>query len=127
MAARPRITPACAGNTPTKAGWLIPARDHPRVRGEHRPGRLADLSAFGSPPRARGTRGLLQLGGDPFRVTPACAGNTRRLRYTPPYRRDHPRVRGEHAFPLLPLGVGTGSPPRARGTRRSRLIVIDAP
>jgi len=71
-----RLIPACAGNTcrAPKPASRPPA--HPRMRGEHRGGRvLADRGA-GSSPHARGTpprrdhRWLLR------RLIPACAGNT---------------------------------------------------
>ncbi len=55
---RLRITPACAGNTPVHLTLHPSLRDHPRVRGEHRPGGSRLLRARGSPPRARGTHFL---------------------------------------------------------------------
>ena len=52
----PGIIPACAGSTRTRSTWRPRARDHPRVRGEHRVG--AD-------------QGYEMIG-----IIPACAGST---------------------------------------------------
>ena len=115
LSASARITPACAGKTwiPLHADYFI--RDHPRMRGEDQefahPGRLA----FGSPPHARGR--LLQpveLSAS-ARITPACAGKTRRAGPSSTGYRDHPRMRGEDVTVLVAASVTAGSPPHARG------------
>ena len=49
------IIPACAGNTLVAPAQSATPRDHPRVRGEHRPGCGARAVTQGSSPRARGT------------------------------------------------------------------------
>ena len=77
-----RITPACAGNSLGQGTALESPWDHPRVCGEQ----IACVSMYcfirGSPPRVRGT------GSAPFawisitRITPACAGNSPRGRFT---------------------------------------------
>ena len=79
----------------------------------------------GSPPRVRGT--AIRHPGQALgsRITPACAGN----RGDPPSCRrlaeDHPRVCGEQAFPLKPVVIAIGSPPRVRGTvYRVRVLQI---
>src|SRR5690606_3224166 len=91
--------------------------DHPRVRGEHERGELAQAARFGSPPRARGTQDRSETRKPRKRITPACAGNTPTLPASSTAASDHPRVRGEH-LPLSPGGFPEGgSPPRARGTR----------
>lgn len=70
----------------------------------------------GSPPRARGIPGGDSGTGRPSRFTPTCAGNTPKALGVAPFRRVHPRVRGEHkicgwhSWPLF------GLPPLARGT-----------
>ncbi len=71
-----RITPACAGKTPTANVDNHFVMDHPRMRGEDfQSTRVADVSP-GSPPHARGR----QHPGYEFhsrdRITPACAGKT---------------------------------------------------
>ena len=70
----------------------------------------------GSPPRVRGTgqcEGIRQCAG---RITPACAGNSTRPRYTAPRAPDHPRVCGEQIAPMVTPCQHAGSPPRVRGT-----------
>ena len=124
------IIPACAGNTAPEAKASRASRDHPRVRGEHGLIACPALAVFGSSPRARGTpipyiRFLAATG-----IIPACAGNTPRdcRPNRPPW--DHPRVRGEHNWPLQLRYAPKGSSPRARGTldsvefvaRRDRII-----
>ena len=124
------IIPACAGNTAPEAKASRASRDHPRVRGEHGLIACPALAVFGSSPRARGTpipyiRLLAATG-----IIPACAGNTPRdcRPNRPPW--DHPRVRGEHNWPLQLRYAPKGSSPRARGTldsvefvaRRDRII-----
>ncbi|EEP20773.1 hypothetical protein BIFANG_03343 [Bifidobacterium angulatum DSM 20098 = JCM 7096] len=70
------IIPACAGNTTRGPAASSPARDHPRVCGEHvEPG--DDASPLkGSSPRVRGTRDLTSPTGLMPGIIPACAGNT---------------------------------------------------
>ena len=91
----PGITPACAGT----ACWPAPTRrrrgDHPRVRGDRTWVFLALTAATGSPPRARGPRGVRGHDERLHRITPACAGTAT----TPRASRRSP----------------SGSPPRARG------------
>ena len=90
------IIPACAGNTHGCTRQAHPARDHPRVCGEHVTGGLTDAFNLGSSPRVRGTprpaRGASTAAG----IIPACAGNTDIVYCHVASRRDHPRVCGEH-------------------------------
>ena len=51
-------------------------------------------------------------------IIPAYAGNTSSLRLRWTGGRDHPRVCGEHPLGSPPLGSGSGSSPRMRGTRQ---------
>ncbi len=48
------IIPACAGSTCTMPGAKVSPTDHPRLRGEHSPGRGVPVSDSGSSPPARG-------------------------------------------------------------------------
>ncbi len=112
-----RITPACAGNTTRMTPIRISSADHPRVRGEHASDRQTTPSLYGSPPRARGTRGGKRPLRLSRRITPACAGNTARSGSSTWATADHPRVRGEHRSSPSRTSAGNGSPPRARGTR----------
>ena len=77
----------------------------------------AGIAAEGSPPHARGRRPPAQRRRRAKRITPACAGKTRR---SPPFwgnGQDHPRMRGEdNRLILADLDV-VGSPPHARGRR----------
>ena len=50
-----------------------------------------------------------------FRITPACAGKTRRPYVRRRSQPDHPRMRGEDKSGVAPVGKGRGSPPHARG------------
>src|SRR5690606_37205567 len=113
----PGITPACAGSTRPTFGLPPGARDHPRVRGEHAPEPLRRRYGLGSPPRARGAHKDLFRLGSPDRITPACAGSTACSDISVTLRRDHPRVRGEHARCPPSENLSRGSPPRARGAQ----------
>ena len=73
--AKPRITPACAGNSVLIGGFLQHLRDHPRVCGEQPAWHMCPKFLQGSPPRVRGTAirafSIATIAG----ITPACAGN----------------------------------------------------
>ena len=89
------IIPAYAGST-----WIIvtrqaPARDHPRIRGEHDHSRFPLFPRVGSSPHTRGARG-----------GPGGAG---------PSRPDHPRIRGEHLKFMPVRAIASGSSPHTRG------------
>ena len=109
------IIPACAGST--VLGWpaRCSRRDHPRVRGEHPAVQTARRGPAGSSPRARGALETGKSGGTVEGIIPACAGSTPTCWALSTSRRDHPRVRGEHACPPGGLVIDPGSSPRARG------------
>ncbi len=110
------ITPACAGNRHGIPLSRSCGADHPRVRGEQSSGTIKQAEKVGSPPRARGT-GLGSLGIILCkRITPACAGNSRRPPRRSSHDKDHPRVRGEQIINGIDAIENGGSPPRARGT-----------
>jgi len=115
-----RITPACAGSTPLTVYRSRGAPDHPRLRGEHQLGVVGHGVGSGSPPPARGAPAAPEGGALPVRITPACAGSTRRRLRTVPARTDHPRLRGEHQRAGRAIGKPRGSPPPARGALRRR-------
>ena len=54
MFSRPRITPACAGNTLLTTLRSSSVRDHPRLRGEYLNACSKLIPHWGSPPLARG-------------------------------------------------------------------------
>ena len=111
------IIPAYAGNTRATAARPQPTRDHPRVCGEHTTMATWFMPLPGSSPRMRGTRGFelgrLALHG----IIPAYAGNTTAPCPRPCFRRDHPRVCGEHLRDMRRELGRWGSSPRMRGTR----------
>ena len=112
------ITPACAGKRPSCKARATGHWDHPRVRGE-KPRRLpSPLLASGSPPRARGKVLTTRIAMAARRITPACAGKSRRWAMAGKSALDHPRVRGEKHAPARVQTVAPGSPPRARGKGR---------
>ena len=113
-----RITPACAGKTPTRREMDLTVTDHPRMRGEDAEKALADMRGEGSPPHARGRRAAPTASRDFARITPACAGKTQRACLPVREQPDHPRMRGED-YEFDATGIcGKGSPPHARGRHR---------
>ena len=110
------IIPAYAGNTNITIVAVVPYEDHPRVCGEH--DRIVGIIAVipGSSPRMRGTRRLCRLRDQKQGIIPAYAGNTAKKRSSKTFKRDHPRVCGEHGVEReMPITV-RGSSPRMRGT-----------
>ena len=115
----PGITPACAGNRVPTCAHQIGDGDHPRLRGEQHIAVFLSDCGLGSPPLARGTGlspvGRARMGG----ITPACAGNSKRIVCTHTGYGDHPRLRGEQTTGKLLNQEVKGSPPLARGTEVS--------
>ena len=117
---RVRITPACAGKTFHRATGARRAQDHPRVCGENTMSAQLSMCPTGSPPRVRGKPSAARSTAIFRRITPACAGKTRR---EAPYRapeEDHPRVCGENISSPISRLSSQGSPPRVRGKRDRR-------
>ena len=111
------IIPAYAGNTGLECRNYAVGGDHPRVCGEHSRHVPASFTEPGSSPRMRGTRV-----GSPFRtvasgIIPAYAGNTTTFYAIALFRRDHPRVCGEHKRLPRTRTIRPGSSPRMRGTQ----------
>ena len=111
------ITPAYAGNTGNTNAEHNIREDHPRIRGEHLIHLRRDLYPLGSPPHTRGTQGFIFKRLFAPGITPAYAGNTEDIFIRTHYRRDHPRIRGEHRKACLYNTPYQGSPPHTRGTR----------
>ena len=109
------IIPAYAGSTPGSGTIAGSSQDHPRIRGEHAPGRPGPRGRLGSSPHTRGARI-----NDIFRmknegIIPAYAGSTAPSSPACRWRWDHPRIRGEHAKTGKSfIGYG-GSSPHTRG------------
>ena len=112
------IIPAYAGNTFAVGPPSSPARDHPRVCGEHIHLRLSRRWMEGSSPRMRGTPCILLTFLCRIGIIPAYAGNTTRPSLTTVSPRDHPRVCGEHRTESRQGQRNQGSSPRMRGTPR---------
>ena len=109
------IIPACAGSTNRGSQIVVEAMDHPRVRGEHRPGPPTREGKQGSSPRARGAPEHHLNDAADNGIIPACAGSTGVGSLWARWRRDHPRVRGEHPRGRYSASPRRGSSPRARG------------
>ena len=91
------IIPAYAGNTSLLTRFSSMSQDHPRVCGEHFIEQTDAPRIVGSSPRMRGTPVLRSFRGLRMGIIPAYAGNTGRQSCRPFWRRDHPRVCGEHS------------------------------
>ena len=91
-----RITPADAGKTlKEQVSWTM-LQDHPRGCGEnHVIVGFSDLKP-GSPPRMRGKRQASRVRFRRRGITPADAGKTEAVLYTPQRLEDHPRGCGEN-------------------------------
>ena len=110
-----RITPACAGKRSPRKAKRILWWDHPRLRGEK--GVFEDEGDCdrGSPPLARGKEPVTETPIEEWGITPACAGKRNPRVIPDPWRRDHPRLRGEKEVLLSERYERPGSPPLARG------------
>ena len=73
-----RITPACAGKTISTACNFRKTKDHPRVCGENRYSDALARTLPGSPPRVRGKPRATRRRHTRRRITPACAGKTKK-------------------------------------------------
>ena len=111
------IIPAYAGSTTVPFELYIKAGDHPRIRGEHVERVEDNCDARGSSPHTRGA----PPGASPQRwaagIIPAYAGSTQAASPSLTARRDHPRIRGEHAYFSRQTSVVMGSSPHTRGAR----------
>ena len=125
------IIPALAGNTPALGLGRLPKPDHPRSRGEYRPGKRLNCSSTGSSPLSRGIRNQGHDSQRRRRIIPALAGNT------PPQRRqhhphqDHPRSRGEYRnssiWPVIFVWIIPALAGNTRYARQNVLPVADHP
>ena len=111
------IIPACAGSTSSATSSPSPARDHPRLRGEHENGDASRSPRPGSSPPARGALNFYNRRTLVIGIIPACAGSTVRRSLRAGLSPDHPRLRGEHGVLLYRDKLPKGSSPPARGAR----------
>ena len=110
-----RIIPAYAGSTRPSTPRTRSRRDHPRIRGEHKFRSPYYNAARGSSPHTRGAPPVEQVNPEQLRIIPAYAGSTQALHGERRPRRDHPRIRGEHAGAARAGNVLAGSSPHTRG------------
>ena len=116
--ARVGIIPACAGSTCMMPSRMRIGRDHPRMCGEHFIEQTDAPRIVGSSPHVRGARARDGVGELIPGIIPACAGSTRSRRAARAWKRDHPRMCGEH-HPIVRAHVHKrGSSPHVRGARR---------
>ena len=90
------IIPAYAGSTESGPTEVLAARDHPRIRGEHRRRHRLRRHRGGSSPHTRGAPLDRERRLRRARIIPAYAGSTTKTFSPPRAARDHPRIRGEH-------------------------------
>ena len=109
------IIPACAGSTNLKSSVEQLGGDHPRMCGEHKRSPLCAAMRMGSSPHVRGARPKLLVTSTGDGIIPACAGGTSRPPCWTPYRRDHPRMCGEHDQNDPEDVAVPGSSPHVRG------------
>ena len=120
------IIPAYAGSTPCPSTPPGPARDHPRIRGEHSARPLVPYNENGSSPHTRGALALVEGAGDHARIIPAYAGSTPTGAAGARPGTDHPRIRGEHCPLAGPVTNTTGSSPHTRGAQKHLDRPVDA-
>ena len=89
--------------------------DHPRTRGEKSRRSVTVLCLPGSPPHTRGKGFRLPYVLSFWRITPAHAGKSDRLRRNQRKEQDHPRTRGEKSATQTSRFRPSGSPPHTRG------------
>ena len=98
-------------------------QDHPRSRGEHFISSSVTGFMIGPPPLARGTLYSTGVRVSEIGITPAYAGNTFAMPGAIRSRRDHPCSRGEYHDGKSILNIDLGSPPLARGIRKSCTVI----
>ena len=109
------IIPAYAGSTVDTSVMSCISRDHPRIRGEHT-SLVKGFSLWrGSSPHTRGALLDHHAGHLGPGIIPAYAGSTPRAGAAARSRRDHPRIRGEHALYDNVFAKLSGSSPHTRG------------
>ena len=113
----PRIIPAYAGSTDDVDSLDDADLDHPRIRGEHYGHTSVLRDDVGSSPHTRGAPAQMSARPNGLRIIPAYAGSTGSTSSGAGLRKDHPRIRGEHALTSDCSCVGSGSSPHTRGAR----------
>ena len=109
-----RITPAYAGKTENVFKQAMKRLDHPRVCGKNAFWTCNNTNNWGSPPRMREKRLILNVKRMNYRITPAYAGKTLLTTHLLPFMKDHPRVCGKNWRYVYASVNNEGSPPRMR-------------
>ena len=112
-----RIIPAYAGSTFKSSPPTPPAKDHPRIRGEHAKTMPVTIRHFGSSPHTRGAPRKEDRSVKRSRIIPAYAGSTLRRARLRRLSWDHPRIRGEHSQAAAIEATSPGSSPHTRGAQ----------
>ena len=101
----------------------IPSRrDHPRIRGEHRPGRVREDDASGIIPAYAGSTPSPRSYSSSWRgSSPHTRGAPRRTACRARCRWDHPRIRGEHWFSRVQRVLSSGIIPAYAGSTPSHI------
>ena len=121
-----RLTPACAGSTPSAVSVCRLRSTYPRVCGEHAFIAAACEPQNDLPPRVRGARLPLAVRSCTLRLTPACAGSTTGGSRHETSAATYPRVCGEHVRLPMPRYRPDDLPPRVRGAHRHALRELRA-
>ncbi len=111
----PGFTPAHAGNTKSQFFIKVPAKVHPRSRGEYPSIKAVVIFPLGSPPLTRGIPLYTLFFPLLIRFTPAHAGNTAAYINNFLAPQVHPRSRGEYQSSIWYHAPIQGSPPLTRG------------
>ena len=119
-----RFTPAHAGNTNNRADPEGTGKVHPRPRREYSQTVPDKTAQPGSPPPMRGIRFLYLLNRQPFRFTPAHAGNTELRHGDNMGTQVHPRPCGEYLVSYIHKAFRMGSSPLTRGIRIRKTMIF---
>ena len=114
---RYRIIPARAGFTATQRPSRLCGPDHPRSRGVYSALATWSCQAGGSSPLARGLPRRRRGDRCSAGIIPARAGFTSGCEECGDSGQDHPRSRGVYNHCPMPMVIGSGSSPLARGLR----------
>ena len=113
----PGLIPAHAGKTSPRPRVHDLRQAHPRSRGENQGEPGGPLAALGSSPLTRGKLACTIARARAIGLIPAHAGKTPCADRHRPYRRAHPRSRGENRISVAVTDSGLGSSPLTRGKR----------
>ena len=114
-AGKMRISPAHAGNTTSYSFCCQGMGDQPRTCGEYDRHVVPGLSTLGSAPHMRGIPSQAVLWLREPRISPAHAGNTRKVYSVDFTIWDQPRTCGEYSPGMSPGRMLPGSAPHMRG------------